>query len=87
MGFELELDWHCARHGSARDRALEQRLARARVRLSSAQQACARLRDLPADAPERVAARLAYAQAAQRCRELEDALAGFADEPDGDERD
>jgi hypothetical protein len=86
MGFELELDWHYAGDARAADRALEQRLARCGATLYRARQACARLRDLPAGEPERIAARLAYAQAAQRCRELEDALCGLSEEPDGDER-
>ena len=86
MGFELELDWQHERYRRERDRALEQRLAGSRARLHRARQTCARLRDRPADEPERIAARLAYAQAAQRCRELEDALAGCGDEPDSDER-
>jgi hypothetical protein len=86
MGFELELDWQYPRYSQERDRVLEQRLARSRERLERARAACARLKELPADEPERVAARLAYAQAAHRCRELEDALAGLSEEPDGDPR-
>ena len=86
MGFELELEGHDERCGRARDGALEQSLARARARLARARQTCAQLAHAGADDPERLAARLAYAQTAQRCRELEDALAGLAYEPDGDER-
>ena len=86
MGFELELDWQYPRYANERDRALAERLARSRAGLQHARAACARLAALPADEPERIAARLAFAQAAQRCRELEDALAGLAEEPDGDER-